>query len=206
MVRAVWAATAGILMIVLSACSAGQVTQTATQARDKTGGFGQVGELTIRQVHLAYPPSGVYRPEDQVELRMTIVNSGTVDDRLIGVTGPDFRAAVVGESPPVSADASVASGPIPIPTPPAPLGSPEPDADAPGSTTSTVDVHIPARGVVFVGTDGDPTVLLTDVTRDVDAAQSIEVTLTFARAGSTTVTAIVGSPPDVLPRGPASRF
>ncbi len=63
-----------------------------------------------------------------------------------------------------------------------------------------------SAGVVFVGTDGDPTVVLTDLTRDVDAAQSIKVTLTFARAGSTTVTAIVGSPPHVLLRGPAFRF
>jgi PBP1b-binding outer membrane lipoprotein LpoB len=47
-----------ILTILLAGCSAGQVTQTATQDRDKTGGYGQVGDITVRAVQLAYPHDG----------------------------------------------------------------------------------------------------------------------------------------------------
>ena len=49
--RALRAATLGVLLlssVALSACSAGQVTQTATQERDKTGSMAQVGDLTLR--------------------------------------------------------------------------------------------------------------------------------------------------------------
>jgi hypothetical protein len=51
--RALRAATMGVLLlspVALSACSAGQVTQTATQERDKVGAMGQVGDLTLRAV------------------------------------------------------------------------------------------------------------------------------------------------------------
>ena len=46
--RALGAATAGVLLLsplALSACSAGQVTQTATQQRDKVGAMAQVGRM-----------------------------------------------------------------------------------------------------------------------------------------------------------------
>ena len=57
--RALRAATMGVLLlspVALSACSAGQVTQTATQERDKTGGQAQVGDLTLRAGRSSLPP------------------------------------------------------------------------------------------------------------------------------------------------------
>lgn len=71
--------------------------------------------------------------------------------------------------------------------------------------TTAVDVVVPAHGAVFVGS-GSPTVVLTGLTRRLDAAQSVELTLTFARAGRTTVLAIVEPAPGVLPRGPVVDF
>ena len=61
MTRALRAALVGVALfspVALSACSAGQVTQTATQERDKVGAMGQVGELTIRQVEFLSPRDG----------------------------------------------------------------------------------------------------------------------------------------------------
>ncbi len=69
----------------------------------------------------------------------------------------------------------------------------------PAVETTAVDVLVPARGAVFVGSSA-PTVVLTGLARRIDGAQSMELTLTFARAGRTTVPAIMGPPPDVLPR------
>ncbi len=206
MVRAVRPAPAGILLVTLSACSAGRVTQTATQAPNRTGGFGQVGDLTVRQVQLAHPPGGVYRPDDQAELRSAVVDRGTVGDQLTSITGPDFSGVVVAVSPSTS---SVPSGTSrPTPEPPTSLDSPGATTDLPASAVSTVDVPIPAGEVVLIGSNGGPTVLLTrltGLTRDVDAAQSLEVVLTFARAGALSVTAIMSSPPGALLRGPAHR-
>ena len=73
--RALRAATTVVLLVspvALAACSAGQVTQTATQVRDKVGAMAQVGELTIRAVQGALP---VYA---------RALEAGTVDSLLHG--------------------------------------------------------------------------------------------------------------------------
>ena len=69
--RALRAATMGVLLlspVALSACSAGQVTQTATQERDKTGAQAQVGDITLRQVQLAYPEARFAADEGGITL------------------------------------------------------------------------------------------------------------------------------------------
>jgi copper(I)-binding protein len=131
---------------------------------------------------------------DQVEVTMAIVNSGRVDDRLIDVTGPEFSGASVSESPTAADTPHETSYSEPDPAATVALSG-----QPPAVGTTAVDVLVPARGAVFVGSSA-PTVVLTGLTRRIDAAQSMELTLTFARAGQTTVPAITGSPPDVLPR------
>ena len=87
--RALRAATMGVLLlspVALSACSAGQVTQTATQDRDKTGGQAKVGGITLRAVELEYPRGGTYSAGDDAGLRMAIVNTGSKSDTLTGVS------------------------------------------------------------------------------------------------------------------------
>jgi hypothetical protein len=198
--RAVRSAAVVLLLLspmALSGCSAGQVTQTATQARDKTGGAGQVEDISVHAVQLVHPPGGVYEVGDQVEVTMAIVNGGPVDDRLIDVTGAEFNAAALRASP-TAADTppdTTASGPDPA-------ASIALSGQPPTVETTAVDVLVPAGGAVFVGSSA-PTVVLTGLTRRIDAAQSTELTLTFARAGQTTVPAVMGPPPDVMPRTPA---
>ena len=91
--RALRAATAGVLLLsplALSACSAGQVTQTATQERDKVGAMAQVGDITVRAVELASPAAGSYEAEDDAELTLAVVNSGQETDTLVGIDGEGF--------------------------------------------------------------------------------------------------------------------
>jgi hypothetical protein len=189
------------MTLLLSGCSAGQVTQTATQARDKTGGLGQVGDIAIRAVRLAYPSDGLYRPGDEAELRMALVNSGTTDDALLSIAGDFFTGVAVGvpssQTPPPAGSPSEAGATRP-PTGHAPT-TPNP------SFTDAVKIPLPAEEAVFIGTSG-PTVTLTGLTRSIDAAQSVQVTLTFAKAGQTAVTAIVDTPPRPLPRRPVTDF
>jgi copper(I)-binding protein len=112
--RALRAATMGVLLlspIALSACSAGQVTQTATQQRDKTGGQAQVGALSLRQAQIESPRGGVYDAGDDALLRLAIVNSGTEDDTLVRIAGDGFAEAEVRGSRP----AGTSGIDIPIP-------------------------------------------------------------------------------------------
>jgi copper(I)-binding protein len=94
--RALGAATMGVLLlspVALSACSAGQVTQTATQERDKTGAQAQAGDITLRGAQLAYPRGGTYDKGDDAELLLAIVNGGSTPDTLTGVEGKGFGGA-----------------------------------------------------------------------------------------------------------------
>ena len=79
--RALRAATMGVLLlspVALSACSAGQVTQTATQVRDKSGGQAQVGAISIREAKLAAPSgSDGYERGDDADLQVAFVNGGS---------------------------------------------------------------------------------------------------------------------------------
>ena len=91
--RALRAATTVVLLVspvALSACSAGQVTQTATQERDKVGAMGQVGDLTIRQIQFLSPNEGFYERGDDAELQLAVVNTGEEADTLVEVSGEGF--------------------------------------------------------------------------------------------------------------------
>ena len=96
--RALRAATMGVLLFspfALAGCSAGQVTQTATQQRDKVGAMAEVGDLTLRAITLAYPRGGVYEAGDDATVQLAIANPGNEDDTLTGVSGEGFDEAVV---------------------------------------------------------------------------------------------------------------
>jgi copper(I)-binding protein len=124
--RALRAATTGVLLlfpIALSACSSGQVTQTVTQNRDKTGAMAEVKGITLRAVTLEYPRGGAYEAGDDAELRMAIVNDGTETDTLTSVEGDGFSSAEI-------------------------IG-----ARAEGATSAPDQIEIPAGESVFVGED-----------------------------------------------------
>jgi copper(I)-binding protein len=218
--------------IALSACSAGQVPQTATQNRDKVGAEAAVGDLVMRQITLAYPQDGLYAEGDDAELRMAIVNGDTEADTLVGIEGEAFDGVVVSgqatASPavpgaPSTAPDSPSAAPATTPaTPTTPGTTPQPTAPGatttPGATTapvatpsvpsapatptasSQVEIPIPARSTVFLGGAGGATIELADLSEELTAGQSIEVTLTFERAGEVTVQALVATPERVLPR------
>jgi copper(I)-binding protein len=96
--RALRAATMGVLLlspVALSACSAGQVNQTASQNRDQTGAQAEVGAVDVRAATLEYPRGEVYERGDDAELRLAIVNSGDEADTLTDVDGEGFGDAEI---------------------------------------------------------------------------------------------------------------
>ena len=111
--RALRAATIGVLLlspVVLSACSAGQVTQTATQERDKTGAQAQVGNISLREVQLVSPRGGTYEQGDDAELQVAIVNGGADADTLVSVDGDGFGSAEI-EGPSAASSTGASSSP-----------------------------------------------------------------------------------------------
>ncbi|MGY1751939.1 copper chaperone PCu(A)C [Blastococcus sp. SYSU D01042] len=181
--RALRATLVGVALfspVALSACSAGQVTQTATQERDKVGAMAQVDDITLRQVQLAYPRSGSYDAGDDAELTMAIVNTGEETDTLLSVEGEGFGGVEISGT--------------------------SPDVNAAGAPAGTVDVagdgeiELLPDTTVFVGT-GDLTITLTDLDEALTVAQQVPLTFTFANAGEISVTATVATPDEELERG-----
>ena len=174
--RALRAVTLGVLLLspaVLTACSAGQVTQTEIQDRDKTGPMASAGDLDLREIKLAYPSGGSYQPGDDAELQMAIVNHGSQDDALVDVTGDAFS------------DVRITGG-----------GTAQGSG---GGATGSAQVPLPAGSTVFLGQDA-PTVTLGNLTRSLTPGQSIELTLRFQNAGEATVQASVDTSNRDLPR------
>lgn len=93
-----WALRGGLLVtvtVVLAGCS-GQEDVV------RVGGPGveaSVGDMELRNIRLDNPPAGIYGIGSAALLGVAMVNDGGDDDRLVGVTGPDFTGAVVDENP-----------------------------------------------------------------------------------------------------------
>ena len=201
MSRALQAATMGVLLlspVALGACSAGQVTQTATQERDKVGPSLDLGTVELRQVLLAYPREGRYGEGDDAELRAAIVNGGNEPETLIGIEGEGFDGvAVRGGTGTTAASGSAAgagSG-----------GTGTAGSGAAGAQAGEVSIEIPPRSVVYLGEDG-PTVVLENLAEELTPAQSLELTMTFENAGEVTVPALVAGPSRAQPRDEAFDF
>ncbi len=173
--RALRAVTTVVLLlspVALTACSAGRVTQTATQERDKVGALAQVGDITIRAAKLASPGEDGYERGDDADLLMAVVNSGTEPDTLVDVTGEGF-------------------GDIEFD-----------DGSSAGSSggTSSQGIEIPADDPVYL--DGeDTTVTLTSLDDSLTTGQQLELTLVFENAGEITLPVTVATPEEAIERG-----
>ena len=182
--RALRAATMGVLLlspVALSACSAGQVTQTAGQERDKVGAMAEVGAIKLRAIEFAYPRGGVYDEGDDAELLMTIVNQGSQDDTLVEISGEGFGDVEIDDNTSTSTGGTS------------------------GGAASSSEIDVPADSAVRV--DGeDLTITLTELDESLTTGESLELTFTFENAGEVTVPVTVGTPENDLPRGESFDF
>jgi copper(I)-binding protein len=183
--RALRAATMGVLLLstaALTACSAGQVTQTASQNRDKTGGQASVGNIDLRAVQLAYPRGDAYESGDDADLLLAIVNDGGEDDTLTDISGDGFGGYEIEDDTAASSSGSSS-----------------------GSSSTQTDLDIPANSAVIV--DGENiTITLTDLDEDLTVAQPLELTFTFRNAGEVTLPVTVANPTRDVPRGESFDF
>ncbi|MGY1724616.1 hypothetical protein [Blastococcus sp. SYSU DS0533] len=175
--RALRAATMGVLLFspfALSACSAGQVTQTAEQERDKVGATAEVSDdIVLRQIAVAAPEDGEYPAGGDAPLRLAIVNTGQEDDTLTGVSGEGFGD--------VEIDAGSAASPSAQPP-----GTGAGSTEDTGTTAGDGELVIPAGSSVFLGGDGDAAITLTDLDEPLTTGRILELTFTFENAGEVT--------------------
>ena len=68
-----------------------------------------VGDIELRNIRLDNPPADIYEIGSAALLGVAMVSEGGEDDRLVGVSGPDFTGVAVEEGPPGTEPA------IPIP-------------------------------------------------------------------------------------------
>jgi copper(I)-binding protein len=194
--RALRAATMGVLLlspVVLSACSAGQVTQTATQERDKTGAQAQVGDISLRQAELLHPRGGSYERGDDADLQVAIINGGTEPDTLVRVGGDGFGSAEIQGPATGTGTSSAASSSAATTT-------------APTSTASRSSViEIPTGASIFVG-GSDYSITLKNLAEPLTTGQYLEVTFTFKNAGDVTLPVTVATSSNSETRGEAFDF
>ncbi|MFC0430154.1 hypothetical protein [Kutzneria buriramensis] len=206
--------------LVVSGCSAGQVTQTDTQVPAINGASGTVGQIAVRNVQLAFPAGKQYYSRgDSAPLVVTIVNTGSKSDRLAGVTSPQFGsgAQIVGDAtiPSQHAIAASANKLIPLTTTATTTATSTTGTSTSGSASSSTSVSssssssssssATSTSVTATTTPsadlpvGSIQIVLVGLTLDkLQPGQTVSVTFTFAGAGDLTLSVPIAA--DTAPR------
>jgi copper(I)-binding protein len=173
----------GVLLlspVALAACSAGQVTQTATQEQN-LGNSADVGQLHLRALELPYPTGGVYPSGSDARLLGAIASDAATDDTLVSIEGEQFESVEV-------VDPGAATG------------------AAAGAGSGSLGLTVPAGGTRFIGNGTGPSITLVGLTEDLGVGDYVDVRFSFEQAGEVTVAVPVGTAGRDLPRGDAFDF
>lgn len=160
--------------LLLSACGAGQIAQTAQDVPSVEGANVTRGGVAIRNAEVATPPSGSYASGSDAPMYAVIVTDDKTSDSLVKVsTTAATSVTVVGGTPAPSPSASAAA--------------------------SSLDVRLaPATLVAF--TDGGKYLQLQGLTRALTPGTTIPVIFSFARAGDVRFDVPVATPSSPGPR------
>lgn len=147
---------AGVLGV--TGCSAGQVTQTDSVQPAVNGNTGQIGDISLRDVRVAYPEDGSYEAGDEVPLLLTIVNDGDTATALESVSVVDPHV--------VDGDAELLGNPslpgrygLHVVVPEEPTGNEAPETTGSSETeTSVTGTSVPeTSGTETSGGEAPPT-------------------------------------------------
>ncbi|WP_375491286.1 hypothetical protein [uncultured Jatrophihabitans sp.] len=129
--------------LVGSACAAGQHAQTADQKPTLDGTEASVGQLDLRGIAIAAPPSGVsYAPGTSAQLHLVVANNGQSPDQLTSITSSAITAWGSYSSP---AAAQAAQEPSPSSTAPSTTAAPSTPTPAASTSGSSSGSKSPAR-------------------------------------------------------------
>lgn len=210
---------------VVSACSAGQITQTATQVAAVPGASvngGPNNEIALRDLFVAYNGVEGYPQGGSAPLVVRVFNDGQDSIKLVGVSaaGSASGVALVGGAPsavtptPGSAapqpSATAAPTATPGATPPASPGAqatpaPATPSPAPPRTTAPAGqtsfrIEIPAGSYLLLVPGQGPYLQLTGLTTALTPGESVPLTFTFEGIDPIEITVPFGIPVTPAPR------
>lgn len=162
----VFAATAGLAAcgVILTGCSAGQISQSADQQAAVNGNSVNLKDIALRNVHLQATQSGDFlQPGRIVPLLFVAANSSPdVGDKLVSITSDVGTVALTGDGA-VPANGALIVGPA--------SGQAEAMADAAAPPTATVTLTQPVTNGI-----------------------GYKFTFNFEKAGSTTLSVPISAP------------
>ncbi|MFF5031554.1 hypothetical protein [Nocardia salmonicida] len=187
------AALAAAAGIALTGCSAGQHTQTSTQAAAINGNHANIGEIALRNVHIVYPEAAAEHDKGgKATLSLSIINnSEVITDELtsvstdlgqVKITGPNGDPKFVlkpqqtvfvgtGETKPAAADDHHGTT------------SAAPTTTSATPTGAAAGVDLPSNDPVKV----PATIEITGLAKDIVPGLTYNVTFNFKDAGTVQV-------------------
>ena len=204
----------------LAGCSAGLVTQTATQVAPVVGIDVDAGDIALRNVVIEYSGPEGYEAGSDAPLVVRIFNNGMESVTLVGVTADKAEAVVLAGTPiVVSPTGEPTQPPSPEPTTspdeeasPSPTDTAEPTASPTATPTPTatpqrpvtedVSVTIPPQSYVLLvpGESESGYLLLTGLRESIIPGESVTVTFTFDNGTSVEVPVPLAPPVHEVPR------
>lgn len=175
--------------IVTAACAAGQHAITAEERPSIDGTQGTVGPISLNGVALRAPNGAQSYPAGaSVPLKISIANNGNSADSLTSITSPSFTgwgivASAHVSSVPTSPTATPATSPTASPTAGPSIPPAKPQTIQPGGALRFGFMNLTPSGA-----QSPKTILLKGLRSVLFPADSIKITFTFAKAGSTTLT------------------
>jgi hypothetical protein len=201
----------GLVALGVAGCGSGQVTQTDSMEPAVNGNKGDLGELALRNVAIAYPENGSYDKGDDAPLLLTIVNTGGTDDELTAVSTPAAGTVEVTGDKTLPARTALQAV---VPDESAASSSVEPtESSAPSSSESSAETSAPGSsgsespepssessepestesaeapdvvGMVYIQ--------LRDLTADLPMGKNVPITFIFANAGQITISVPIDTP------------
>jgi copper(I)-binding protein len=196
-----------LVTLLTSACATGQHAQTADEVPAIDATSGSVGSLQLHEVAIKTPPGSSYAAGDAAVLQLVVVNTGHDTDTLQTVTTPGaagfqvFASAAdassaASPSSSSAADTSSAASPSSSSAADTSSAASSSSSSAASGSTSAASTAAPAPGALDVAAGqalslsvtGTDRVLVLRLTKTLFPASSLQVTFTFAKAGSVTLT------------------
>jgi copper(I)-binding protein len=192
----------------LSGCSAGQLTQTATQVPPVPGINADAGQVALRNLVIAYPGPAGYPAGADAPLIVRLFNNGLTPITLTGVSADKAASVTLVGTPEV---VTTTEPPPPPTATPGPTGSPEPTTTvtptaSPTPTTEApstpVSIAIPPQGfVLLVPGQASGHLRLNRLTEAIVPGESVAVTFTFSDGTKATLPVPLAPPTHEIPRG-----
>jgi copper(I)-binding protein len=182
--------------IALAGCSAGQITQTGSQQPAVVGANAGTGPVVVRDAHIEFGEqaqgANIYPRGGAAPLRMSIVNSGGLADRLVSASSPAAASVQI------SGEAEIPSGRVLL-IEGGPAAATGGGAQRPDEAPAT-----PRAGTGGAEAGGhEAQIVLTGLKEDVRAGLTYPLVLNFERAGQITMSVPVGFPSEPREDEPA---